>query len=399
MGAKQRLRAMRRETGDQNLSVKVSVAGGDDDGGIEVELNDAALDQSAFAADDGDQAGTLADDDGAGQVIVAADDGAGGEDPLEPLRRQLKDATEAREAAERKAFEEAQRARDYEARLQSSSKEREEAETAAQERAQEYEQQLRERAAAGFASQKASLEHAYASEELKLANAKRSYAEMLRIGDFDAAAEANAEIARTTQTMAAYSNSYHGIEAQEQALVTEGEERVRAPVARREAPAEVQPAPQQSDQFESALTAMHPKVAAWAREHKDDILRPDRQKLAFAADALALAKGLPAGSDEYLDLLDEHMGYLDTGTEPEPVPVPVAQNGRRVASKRPTAAPASRATASSGAIKVHLSDWDREQAKLLGQSEREYATFKVKSTQGQLTPGQAGGRLMARYSA
>ena len=395
MGTKQRLRAMRREGENQNLSVKVSVAGGDEDGGIEVELNDAALDQASLAADDGDQLDTVAADDGGGAVAIIADDG--GEDPLEPLRRQLKDATEAKEVAERKAFEEAQRARDYEAKFQSSSKEREEAETKAQERAQQYEQQLRDRAAAGYASQKASLEHAYASEELKLANAKRSYAEMLRIGDFDAAAEANAEIARTTQTMAAYSSSYHGIEVQEQALVTEAEERIKTPPPRREASVEVSH-PQQGDQFESALTAMHPKVAAWAREHKDDILRPDRQKLAFAADALALAKGWPAGSDEYLDLLDEHMGYLDPGAEPEPVPA-VQQNGRRVISRRPTAAPASRATASSGAVKVHLSEWDRDQAKLLGQTEREYAQYKVKSTQGQLTPGQASGRLMARYSA
>lgn len=400
MGQKQRLRAERRRIGDQNLSVKFSVADDDnEEGGIEIDLNDLDLGQPAQAADSDQTQDDVIEDDP--PVQAAAED-----DPLAVLQRQYDEVKASKEAAERRASEEAQRARDIEARLQATAKEREESDAKAQERIQEHEATLRERAAAVFANQKTALQHAYASEDLKLANAKRTYAEALRAGDFDAAAEANTAIASVTQTMRDYTNRYHGLEAEERALAAEAEERTKVP-PRKESAAEIQPqAPQpqqQGDQFEAALANMHPNVAAWVREHKDDVLKPERQKLAFAADAMALAKGYTAGSDQYLDFLDEHMGYLEPGTDPDPVPAPAPkQNGRRVASpaKRPTAAPGSRASASGSSTKVFLTKWDQEQAKLLGYTEEQYARdFKQRAAQDQLAPSQTNGRLMARYTA
>jgi len=75
------------------------------------------------------------------------------------------------------------------------------------------------------------------------------------------------------------------------------------------------PSPPKADDFEAALKKMHPKVAAWAREHKDDVLRPEKKKLALAADAMAIAKGFKPGSDEYLNFLDEQMGYFPKCSE------------------------------------------------------------------------------------
>jgi hypothetical protein len=401
MGNKQRLRAERRRLDGQNLSVKFSVSDEDtEEGGVEVVLDGAGLDPDAQSAD-GTQIVEAAAD--APPEVEAGTGDIDGDDPLEALRRQYEEVKAGKEAADRRAFDEAQRVREFEARLEASSKERDDANTKAEERAQQYETQLRERAAAGYVSQKTALEHAYAGEELKLANAKRAYADTLRNGDYDASAEVNAEIARITQVMTSYASSYHGIEAEERALAAGAEERAKV-VPAREAPAEVRHDPvqpqQQGDQFETALASMHPKVAAWAREHKADVLDPARQKLAYAADALALAKGFAAGSDEYLDLLDEHMGYLEADPEPVQAPAP-RQNGRRVnqPAKRPTAAPGSRASASSTAKKVWLTDSHRQQAKELGMSEPEFAKFVAEASENQLSPSQTNGRLMARYSA
>ena len=135
---------------------------------------------------------------------------------------------------------------------------------------------------------------------------------------------------------------------------------------------------------------MHPKVAQWAREHKDDVLRPNRQKLAFAADAMAQAKGYAPGTDEYLDFLDENMGYLE--------PEPKAKQSVKPA-RRSVAAPASRSSGSSSSTRIALNQDDLDMAKSLKMSAQEYAKCKAKANEGQLTAAQAGGRLHARYTA
>jgi hypothetical protein len=238
------------------------------------------------------------------------------DDPLEALKRQFADL-EAERNTERKRREDAEA------------------------RAREHETQLGRYEADQFSHKKTVLEQAYAGEELKLADAKRKYAAAIRDQDFDAAADAQSEMVRADGTMRHYAFTYQDLENQE-----------------KQPKRTAQPAPQE-DQFEVALKTMHPKVAEWARTHKDDVTKPERQRLAFAADQMAIAKGYNPGSDEYLDYMDESMGYIDqddAATRPAP-PQVQRVNGRRA----PAAPPSRSASSTKGRVTTHLTADDHRQ--------------------------------------
>ncbi len=255
-----------------------------------------------------------------------------GDDPLEVLKKQFDEVKSAREASDRRALE-----------LEKANR--------------EHQAELARKSASEIGGQKAVLEQTYNAEELKLANVKREYADHLRQGRFDEAADAQIEISRSMAYMGQLANAYQGLEVQE-----------KAPKA--------QPSPQQvADPFETAVSKMEPRVAAWAREHKDDVLKPDRQKLAYAADQMAIAKGFKPGSDEYLDYLDDAMGY-ELADDPVPAKQ-AAQIPAKASSKRMPAAPPSRRSASApGRRQVFLTEDDKRQADGYGVSHQEYAKWK-----------------------
>ena len=209
------------------------------------------------------------------------------------------------------------------------------------------------------------LEHAYALEETKLAQAKRQYAEQLRAGQYDEAADTQIEIARATGEMGKYRDAYGEIER-----------RAAAP-----APA---PKPAPADPFEAAVATMEPRTAAWVREHADDLRQPQRQKIALAADQLASAYGHQPGTPEYLEFMNAELGYTKAPPQPQepatPVPAaaPAPQPRRRMA-----AAPPSRMSSNSGTQTVHLTEDDMRQARNLKMSVEEYGKYKLKSQQQQ----------------
>ena len=358
MGAKSRLRAARREAlrpseveARQNLSVSFSV-----DDTLDEDENLAPT-EVVIEEDDKPEV----QDEEIQPVTEVDEPEDDGEDPLEALKRQFANVRAEKEAAERRAREHEQRAKENEQRL--------------------YQQQFSE-----LGSHKAVLEQAYTTEEMKLSDAKRKYAEALANRDFEAAADAQLAMTRSDSTMQQYSQAYQELERRE-----------KAP---KQAPTPVQQTQSVDTVFEQALSTMEPRVAAWAREHKADVLKPDRQELALLADSLATRKGLQPGSDEYLDFMDEQMGYLapeapqSVREAPKPKPVPVQQKTAR----RAVAAPSSRVASSGGSLKVALTQDDLDMATSLKMSPQEYAKYKIKANEGQLTQAQAGGRLHARYS-
>jgi hypothetical protein len=384
MGTKQRYRADRREgSQDQNLSVKVSVDGlveeRNVDGGVEIEVEGQ---QEQLAPQPYVEVSAEPETDPASVTDETE------EDPIEVLKKQFEEVKAEKEAADRRAFEAAQREREHATRLQQQQIE-------AEQRERERAELVQQHAVKEFSHHKAVLEQAYALEEKKLGDVKKAYADALRFQDFEAAAEAQIEITNTTQNLRQYAAAYQNIGIQEK----EAQEAASRPAP---APKPAQPAQPAGDPFEEALRPMHPKVAAWAREHKDDVTNPQRQELAFAADKLALARGYAPGSDEYISFLDESMGYKSKPASPAPAQEtaqPVATQQPR-ASKRPSAAPSSAVSSSGGTpAKVYLTEDDRRMAKDLKMTDKEYAVFKLKANEGQLTPAQAGGRLQARYIA
>jgi hypothetical protein len=224
---------------------------------------------------------------------------------------------------------------------------------------------------------KATLQSSYVEEEQKYVAAQKRLSEAHSNYEPDAAAAATAEMVVAAQRMERFAEAYNILDAQPQ-------------------PAPQQPPQQQQqgDAFEAALANVHPNVAQWARANRADITREDRWRLALAADAMAQAKGMPPGSDEYLDFMDESMGYL----EPEPSPQPVRQAKRQQGGqKRMYAAPSSRSNSRSPGSKVFLTDDHRRQARDLNMSDQEFSRYVADANKGQMTREQTGGRLRASY--
>lgn len=405
MGQKQRLRAERRRLGDQNLSVKVYATDNEDLDGVEVDLVEI------------DGAGNPPETPPDGSIEVnltpppadtaATDDDTedGDADPLAELQRQYAEAKAARKAAEAEAKEKAAAEARYKAEAEQARAEREAVEAKwreEQKRRDELEVQNIQTQREQLVSHKAVLDGALERAEESRKQAQRVYAEAMMAGDFDRAGEAQAAISEAVF---------------EKRRLTEGlerlDERIKAPVPEyTRAPEPERPQPQQSpaDAWEAAIAGYGERDKAWLRQHRDDLMASaEKQQLAEAGHKTATLRfGLQPGTDEYYAYLDEHMGYTQpeengSGQEIEPQPAPVQRAttppAPRQASKRPTAAPASRSSSSSSTAKVFLTEWDREQARILGQTDKEYAQYKANAQNDQLTQAQAGGRLMARYSA
>jgi len=318
MGQKQRLRAARNEYRGRNGEILVNEREPEEDATV-IELED--------------------DTEAARAQPEARPEPQEDDEPLAVLKRQ---------------FDELQIERDTQARRASE----------LEVRNREHEATLAQRESSELENQKAVLSQAYNTEELKKADAKRRAAEALRAGDFDAAADAQDDMAKSHAVMMQYASAYQQIEVQE-----------KLPKPVRQEPA--------GDQFEAALTKMHPNVAKWAREHRDDVIKPDRQKLALAADQVALARGYAPGSDDYLDTLDEMMGYEapETGAVTQQKSAQPRQVATAQTSRRAVAAPSSRTGGSSsgGRRTVVLTEDDKRQAQGYGVSHEEYAKWKLNS--------------------
>lgn len=325
MGQKQRYRQSRREgqvTENAENSAKTPL----DDEIEVVESREEAVEASS-EAQDGDKKPES-------EPIVVENEG---EDPLEALRRQLEEVQAERDAEKRRAQEFENRSRQQQEALQRS--------------------QVNE-----IGHHKAVLEQAYAAEELKLREAKQRYASSLENQDFNSAAEAQLEMTRSDGVMRQYATAYQEIER------TEKQPQQASYQA-------------QADPFEAALATMDPRVAQWAREHKDDVIA--RQDVALAADRIAQAKGLKPGEDDYLDYLDGVMGY--ERSQPQ---VSAPKN-----SKRAPSAPVSRSSSGGSARRVYLTEDDKRTAKQLDMSEVEYAKFKLKAQEAITARGGFGRQM------
>ena len=408
MGQKQRLRAERRKLDGQNLSVKFSVTDDDDPEGVEVALDGAALTPPG-PADDGIAVDlTPAPAPSPALGMVDDDDGDDGDDTdaaaFAELKRQYEEAKSAREAAELRAKDrEAAEAR-YRTEAEHARGEREATDArlrAEQERRDELEAYRIKAEREQLVSHKAVLEGALDRAETQRMAAENAFTEAMEAGDFRRAGQAQSAISDSVLEKRRYAE---GLDRLNEQIAAPVPEYTRAPEPERT----VQQQPAQVDQFEAAIAQLGEADKAWLRVHKADIANPRREQLlrSFAIQAETSAAdggyGLTPGTAEYHAFLDEAMGYSQpadpAGGDPDPAPQAASPAPRQPA-KRPTAAPASRATASNQTTKVFLTDWDRDQAKQLKMSERDYASFKLKSTEGQLSQAQAGGRLMARYSA
>jgi hypothetical protein len=197
--------------------------------------------------------------------------------------------------------------------------------------------------------------------ERDLKMAKSSYAAAMAAGDYEAAAEAQMALSEGAAKRLQLSNAKAAVEARLEAR-TEG--RVQEPR---------QPA---QDPVEAWASQLSPRSGKWVREHRDAVTDPTKQrKLTAAHNAAVDLEGLEADSDAYFAYIEQRLGYRPAEEEAPPHPAP-RQQSRIIAS-----APSSTASVSGhgqrGSNSVTLSPAQREIARALGMTEKEYAINKM----------------------
>jgi hypothetical protein len=267
-------------------------------------------------------------------VSTEKDNDSGEEDAIGVLRRNLESANKAKEESERR-YQEAE---------------------AHKRRLAEENSRL---ASSEIVNYKAVLEHAYTAAMAEGEKLESAYAEAMHNGDYVSAAKAQRSMVQYESKMERMREAYQGLEQQEKAP--------KAPVP-------------QTDAFEEYLSKLHPGVQGWVRSHKNDLLNnPKAEQLALAADRMAVAKGYEIGSEEYLDFLDEAMGYSDMDNDSsEREPTRRTQTPREPRRQAMPAAPVSRNNG--GKVDtVYLDQTDKQIARSLNMTDREYAVFKIKA--------------------
>jgi hypothetical protein len=289
------------------------------------------------------------------------------EDVVENLRRQLQDL-EGTGAAERKAREEAER------RASDAERARQDAERRANDATQQARQASQQSERSVAESQLDAVKNALASQSTQLKSMSTAKAAALQEGNFDKAAELDADMA-----------IMGGEIAQLRAGQAELERRVKEPAP----DAGRQPQQQQSEYEtrENFIRGQPPKIQQWLRGPNGDRYFSDRafqQKVASAADYAAKVKNLAVDSQDYIDFIETDLG-LRQAADQTPTPTPTPSNGQgRVADNgaRMTTAPAGGSTGGAiranadGSTTVYLTPAEKEQARRDGISESDWARHK-----------------------
>jgi len=242
---------------------------------------------------------------------------------------------------------------DWKAQFEAAQKKAEDAERLAQQRADELTRVSRERDAnrtAIVSAEMLAVENAIANAEHERSDAKAEYKAAMEVGDFDAAAEAQAKL------------SDIAVRAQR---IKEG----KAALERRAEDARSQPDP--IDQYTATMTAASAK---WVREHSDYFLNDRKRSYVIAAHNRAEDKGIALDSPEYFEFLETELGIH----QPKPAQAAVEQRPRP---QTAPAAPVSRGGAAdaprTSPNKVSLSPAEREAAAFCGMTDAEYARHKL----------------------
>lgn len=185
--------------------------------------------------------------------------------------------------------------------------------------------------------------------------AKRAFAEATAAGDYSGAAEANDTIAWAN---AHIKDLYEGKSRIESHLQTTEGRVADAPANTQYAPMPEPPLPEVSfeQQFNSMLSKLPPKSAAWLRDHPQAAV--DMNKLSAAHNAATLLKGIPVESQEYFSFIESELGLggnKQSNRKPAMASAPVSSAGYS----------AGRSSGYSGGSTMTLSAAEVEQALLI----------------------------------
>lgn len=186
---------------------------------------------------------------------------------------------------------------------------------------------------------------------------KNAYRESMSVSDFDKAADIQ-------QAMIENDRQLSDLKRGEKALKEQMEESSAQPVRSVSPPA--------VDPIEQMAQAVSPASAAWLRDNRDNLKDERSIRKMFRAHEDALDEGILADTPEYFGFIEQRLGVRRQQEEaPEPLSAASAPAPRKSVS--PPAAPVSRGNGTRPGT-VRLTREQAETAKMMGMSEKEYAT-------------------------
>lgn len=243
---------------------------------------------------------------------------------------------------------------------------REEAEA----RNREYEVQSQAREVDAISTQRALLEHAASSAASALKDAKNRFKTAMAVSDFDAATEAQADIAAAQLDV----RNYDLAKDQFESTIEDGK-------AQRQVKAS-----EPVDQVEATIQSFTPATQQWARKNRDDVFSNEKRfNKAIAAHWNAVSEGIQPDTSEYFSFLDKEMGYSGDAKG--------ANAKRDTKPARPVMAAAPVSRGSGGSTTVELTQAQREMAGRMNMSLTKYAKNLKELTEKGRDPNWRGPRL------
>jgi hypothetical protein len=186
---------------------------------------------------------------------------------------------------------------------------------------------------------------------------KSNYREAMSMGDYDSAADIQAE-------MSANAAKLLQLEQGKQALETQ--------------PRQPAPQPYVADPVEALASQLSPRSADWVRRNPQFATDPRLYQKMIAAHNLAMADEIPADSDDYFDAIEDTLRIRrqDNSRDYDAMADAAKPTQRRSA---PPAAPVSRSGGGGGSKpnRVTLTAAEREMASMMGMTPEEYGRNKL----------------------
>ena len=186
---------------------------------------------------------------------------------------------------------------------------------------------------------------------------KSNYREAMSLGDFDTAADIQAEMSANAARLLQLEQGKQALENQ---------------------PRQPAPKPYQADPVEALASQLSPRSADWVRRNPQYATDPRLYQKMIAAHNLAMADDIPADSDDYFDAIEDtlRMRRQDNSRNYDAMADAAKPTQRRSA---PPAAPVSRSGGGGGSKpdRVTLSAAEREMASMMGMTIDEYGRNKL----------------------
>lgn len=186
---------------------------------------------------------------------------------------------------------------------------------------------------------------------------KNAYRESMSVSDFDKAADIQQAMIENDRQLSDLKRGEKALKEQIDESASQKSKPVASPAA---------------DPVEQMAQAVSPTSARWLRDNRDTLKDERSIRKMFRAHEDAMDDGIEPDTPEYFEFIEERIGIRKAAEEaPEPLSAASAPAPRKSVS--PPAAPVSRGNGTRPSV-VRLTREQAETAKMMGMSEKEYAT-------------------------